>query len=231
MATLRTALVTGGNRGIGFAIVAGLARLGYHGIVGARDLAAAKDAIKPLLQKGLALRCVELDIASKASIDTALATLNSDGSTIDALINNAGVLHEGDLMMLTDAEIEESVAVHLLGPLRLVRGLAPSMIARGYGRIVNVSSGWGAFAEGLEGPEMYGVTKAALNALTVRLAKDLPRCIKVNALCPGWVRTRMGGESATVSPEQAAETAVWLATLPDTGPTGGYFRDRMPVDW
>lgn len=105
------------------------------------------------------------------------------------------------------------------------------MIANGYGRIVNVSSGWGSFAQGLGGPGAYGVTKAALNALTVRLAEELPPTIKVNAMCSGWVQTRMGGPGATRSPEATADTAVWLATLPDDGPTGGFFKDRKPIDW
>lgn len=119
----------------------------------------------------------------------------------------------------------------MTGPLRLIRALAPKMIERKYGRIVNLSSGWGSFAEGMGGPGLYGVTKAALNALTVRLSKEFPASVKVNAMCPGWVRTRMGGQGATKSPDEGADTAVWLATLPDDGPTGGFFRDRKPIEW
>ena len=150
---------------------------------------------------------------------------------MDVLVNNAGVLHARPLLDLTDAEIAESIVVHVTGPIRLIRSVVPSMIARGYGRIVNVSSGWGSFAEGLDGPGDYGITKAALNALTVRLAKELPPSVKVNAMCPGWVRTRMGGEGATRTPDEAAATAVWLATLSDDGPTGGFFRDRKRIEW
>ncbi|HEX5871127.1 MAG TPA: SDR family NAD(P)-dependent oxidoreductase, partial [Longimicrobium sp.] len=117
------------------------------------------------------------------------------------------------------------------GPIRLIRALVPNMVARGYGRIVNVSSGWGSFAEGMGGPGAYGVTKAALNAMTVRLSNELPASIKVNAMCPGWVRTRMGGDAATRTPDEGADTAVWLATLPDDGPTGVFFRDRKPIEW
>jgi NAD(P)-dependent dehydrogenase (short-subunit alcohol dehydrogenase family) len=136
------------------------------------------------------------------------------------------------LLELSDEEISESIAVHLTGPFRLVREMAPGMVARGYGRIVNVSSDWGAFSTGMGGPGLYGVTKAALNALTVRLATELPSTVKVNAMDPGWVRTRMGGPSATRTPaEEAADTAVWLATLPEEGSTGGFFRGRKPIGW
>jgi NAD(P)-dependent dehydrogenase (short-subunit alcohol dehydrogenase family) len=166
-----------------------------------------------------------------ATLEAAVEQIEQSGRSIDALINNAGVLHEKPLLDLTDAEVADSIAVHVTGPIRLLRSLAPKMVEHGYGRIVNVSSGWGAFAEGLGGPGLYGVTKAALNALTVRLARELPDTVKVNAMCPGWVRTRMGGESATRTPEEGADTAVWLATLPDDGPSGGFFRDRKPIAW
>jgi NAD(P)-dependent dehydrogenase (short-subunit alcohol dehydrogenase family) len=105
------------------------------------------------------------------------------------------------------------------------------MNARGYGRIVNVSSGWGSFAEGLAGPGAYSISKAALNALTLSLSKDLPANVKVNSMCPGWVRTRMGGEGAPRTPEEAADTAIWLSTLPQDGPTGGFYRDRKLIAW
>jgi NAD(P)-dependent dehydrogenase (short-subunit alcohol dehydrogenase family) len=171
-----------------------------------------------------------LDVASPDSIDQAVRDLEAKGIIIDALINNAGILNDGRILELSDNDLANTIAVHITGPLRLIRKLAPSMIRRGYGRIVNVSSGWGSFAEGI-GPGDYGVTKAALNALTVRLAKELPDFVKVNAVCPGWVRTRMGGSGARRSPEEGADTIVWLATLPDDGPTGGFFRDRKPIAW
>jgi NAD(P)-dependent dehydrogenase (short-subunit alcohol dehydrogenase family) len=227
----RTALVTGANRGIGLAIARHLAEIGYSVLLGSRDLRAGEDAAKSLRQPELHIEPVHLDLADPAVIDTALSDLDKSGRQVDTLVNNAGVLEEKPVLQLTDTEIGESIAVHLAGPLRLIRALAPNMVARGYGRIVNVSSGWGSFAEGMGGPGLYGVTKAALNALTVRLAKELPSTVKVNAMCPGWVQTRMGGQSATRSPDEGADTAVWLATLPDDGPTGGFFRDRKPIDW
>jgi NAD(P)-dependent dehydrogenase (short-subunit alcohol dehydrogenase family) len=227
----RTVLITGANRGIGLAIAGQLAERGNSVLLGSRDLEGGEDAAKSLRRLGLDAAAVRIDLNVAATIDAAVNAIDKSGRQIDALVNNAGVLHERPLLELTDAEVADSVAVHLTGPIRLIRLLVPNMIARGYGRIVNVSSGWASFAEGLGGPGAYGVTKAALNALTVRLAKELPTTIKVNAMCPGWVRTRMGGKGATRTPDEGADTAVWLATLPDDGPTGGFFRDRKPIEW
>lgn len=227
----RTVLVTGGNRGIGLAIARQLAELGNAVLLGSRELKAGQAAAKSLHRQELDIEAVRVDLTNAESIDAALGQIQASGRQIDVLVNNAGVLHEKPLLELTDAEISDSIAVHLAGPLRLIRALVPRMIERGYGRIVNVSSGWGSFAEGMGGPGLYGITKAALNALTVRFSKELPASVKVNAMCPGWVRTRMGGESASRSPDEGADTAVWLATLPDNGPTGGFFRDRKPIKW
>jgi NAD(P)-dependent dehydrogenase (short-subunit alcohol dehydrogenase family) len=227
----RTVLVTGGNRGIGLAIVRQLAALGNSVLLGSRGQADGERTAASLRDAGLDISPLHLDLTVAATIDAAVNEIEQSGRFVDVLINNAGVLHERPLLDLTDAEIAESIAVHMTGPVRLIRSVVPGMIGRGYGRIVNVSSGWGSFAEGMGGPGDYGVTKAALNALTVRLAKELPPSIKVNSMCPGWVRTRMGGPSATRSPEEGADTAVWLATLPDDGPTSGFFRDRERIEW
>lgn len=227
----RTVLVTGANRGIGLAIARQLAELGNSVLLGARDLKAVVDAAKSLRRPGLDIEPVHLDLTDAAAIDVAVDKINESGRHVDALVNNAGVLHKKPVLELMDAEIGDSIAVHLTGPLRLIRSLAPKMIAKRYGRIVNLSSGCGSFAEGMGGPGLYGVTKAALNALTIRLAQELPSSVKVNAMCPGWVRTRMGGQGATRMPDEGADTAVWLATLPDDGPTGGFFRDRKPIEW
>jgi NAD(P)-dependent dehydrogenase (short-subunit alcohol dehydrogenase family) len=226
----RTALVTGANRGIGLAIARSLAELGHAVFLGSRDAKAGEEAADPLRRQGLDVVPIPLDLAEPGTIDAAFAGFGKSGKTIEVLINNAGVLHEKPLLDLTDGEIADSIAAHITGPIRLVRLAVPGMRAAGFGRIVNMSSGWGSFAEGL-GPGAYGITKAALNALTVRLADELPPAIKVNAMCPGWVRTRMGGPNATRSPEAAADTAIWLATLPEDGPTGGFFRDRKPIKW
>jgi NAD(P)-dependent dehydrogenase (short-subunit alcohol dehydrogenase family) len=227
----RTVLVTGGNRGIGLAVARQLGERGNSVLLGSRDPLAGETAAESLRQVGLDAVAVQIDLNVPATIDAAVKALEKSARQIDAIVNNAGVLHEKPLLELTDSEIADSIAAHVTGPIRLIRALVPGMLARGYGRIVNMSSGWGSFAEGMGGPGAYGVTKAALNAITVRLAKELPPAIKVNAMCPGWVRTRMGGEGATRTPDEGADTAVWLATLPDDGPTGGFFRDRKPIEW
>jgi NAD(P)-dependent dehydrogenase (short-subunit alcohol dehydrogenase family) len=123
-----------------------------------------------------------------------------------------------------------ALEVNTLGPFRTCRALVPGMTQRGYGRVVNVSSVGGSFDEGL-GPAAYGVSKAALNALTVKVSQAVHGDVKVNATCPGWVRTEMGGSGAPRSPEEAANTLVWLATLPAEGPNGGSFRDRESILW
>jgi NAD(P)-dependent dehydrogenase (short-subunit alcohol dehydrogenase family) len=217
----RTALVTGGNRGIGAAVAAGLAKAGHRVIVGARN---AADGEKAAAKIGA--ESVGLDLADPASIDAAMETIGS----VDILINNAGVLHKRP-MIDHPADFDESLAVMLHGPYRLIRACVPAMKADGYGRIVNVSSGWGSFESGLEGPGAYGVAKAALNALTLALSREVPQCIKINAVCPGWVRTRMGGITATRSIDKGAEGILWLAALPDDGPTGGFFRDGQRIGW
>jgi NAD(P)-dependent dehydrogenase (short-subunit alcohol dehydrogenase family) len=216
-----TALVTGGNRGIGRAIAEGLVARGHDVVIGARDPALGREAASEI-----GCRSVQVDLERSETLAPALGAAGDVG----ILVNNAGVLIDDSL--IGDGEgFRRSMAVMVSGPYELIRLAVPGMRARGWGRIVNLSSGWGAFAEGLGGPGAYGVAKAALNALTHALPRDLPEGVKINAMCPGWVRTRMGGPTATRSPEEAADTAIWLATLPADGPTGGFFRRRQRIAW
>ncbi|WP_434051630.1 MAG: SDR family NAD(P)-dependent oxidoreductase [Roseibium sp.] len=219
--TGRRALVTGANRGIGLAIAKGLAAKGCDIILGVRDLAAGNQ-----IAHDMNASAVELDVSDQRSINHAVEAIG----TVDILVNNAGVLGAGRLLD-DPKDFERSMSVMVHGPYRLMHLLVPAMVHNRYGRIVNVSSGWGAFSDGVSGPAAYGVAKAALNALTLASARTLPDTVKVNAMCPGWVRTRMGGASAAKSPEEGADTAIWLATLDADGPTGGFFRDRKPIDW
>ncbi|BDW85954.1 MULTISPECIES: SDR family NAD(P)-dependent oxidoreductase [Roseicyclus] len=216
-----TALVTGGNRGIGRAIAAGLVARGHRVVIGVRDLEAGR-----AVAEEIGAQAFRMDVARIESLAAAVDKIGG----VDVLVNNAGVLI--DTSMLEDSGgFHMSLDVMLRGPYELIRACAPHMGARGWGRIVNVSSEWGSFAQGLEGPGAYGVAKAGLNALTKALVRDLPQGVKINAVDPGWVRTRMGGEAATRSPEKGAETAIWLADLPEDGPTGRFFRDGLPVRW
>ena len=215
---MRRALVTGGNRGIGKAIAAGLVAQGLEVLVGSRDPAAG-DAVAA----EIGARAIPLDLA-----DPEAREVGALEATI--LVNNAGVLWSGGVFDSPE-RFETSMDVMLGAPYALIRACLPAMREAGYGRIVNVSSGWGSFSQGLGGGGAYGVAKAALNALTVIADRDTPDFVKINAMCPGWVRTRMGGSGASRSPEEGADTAIWLATLPRDGPSGGFFRDRKPIPW
>ncbi len=212
------ALVTGGNRGIGKEIARGLVGQGLHVMIGVRDLEMGK-----VVAGEIGAEAVFCDLEDPT-------TLAPEFHDVQVLVNNAGVLFEHSLFS-DAAKFDDTINVMLKAPYQLTRMVLPYMQASGFGRIVNVSSGWGSFAEGLGGPGAYGVAKAALNALTVASAREAPRGVKINAMCPGWVRTRMGGPSANLSPEEGADTAIWLATLPEDGPTGRFFRRRKEIAW
>lgn len=225
----RIILVTGGNPGIGLAIVKGLARNPKNTVLlGCRNLA---DCTSEARKLGANVEAVHLNLAEKVQFAQNIGTLKQTYSRVDVLINNAGVLNQGSFLSVPFEKLDETLRVNTLGPYELLRAFVPGMIENGYGRVVNVSSGWVAFNEGLAGPFCYSFTKAALNALTLTLAKELPKHVKVNSMCPGWVRTRMGGMQATRSPEQGAETALWLANLPEEGPSGGFYRDKQRIEW
>ena len=227
----RTALVTGGNRGIGFEVCRQLAEGGHRVLLAGRDGELAREAAGRLACETMDVSPVTLDVADAASIDGCAADLAAGGIAVDILVNNAGIYPSGDLMAVEPAVLLDGLTTNALGPLALIRAFAPGMGQRKWGRIVNVSSGYGSLSEGLRGPAAYALSKALLNAITLRAASELPASVKVNAMCPGWVRTRMGGPGATRSVAKGADTVVWLATLPDDGPTGGYFRDRKAIAW
>ena len=227
----RTALVTGGNRGLGLETCRRLARLGLSVLLGARDEKEGRAAAQALAGEGLDARVERLDVADDGSVGALLRRLGREGRKVDVLVNNAGVYPPGGVLDASAEAWREAFEVNFWGALRLCRAFVPGMLDAGWGRVVNVSSGSGAFAEGLAGPAPYAVSKAAMNALTVKLASEVRGDVKVNAVCPGWVRTRMGGPAAPRSVEKGADTIVWLATLPAGGPNGGSFRDRRPIGW
>jgi NAD(P)-dependent dehydrogenase (short-subunit alcohol dehydrogenase family) len=218
------ALVSGASRGIGAEIARQLAS--DHGFVvfaGARDPDDVEEA------EGIIP--IELDVRDQADVEAAQEQIGSDPGHLDALINNAGVY--GDPVGVVDYDLDrahEVFEVNIFGPWRLCQAFVPLLRRSSQPRIVNVSSGAGQLSDMNGGRAAYRLSKAALNALTRTLASDEPG-IKVNSMCPGWVRTDMGGSGAPKSVEEGADTAVWLATLTDDGPTGGFFRNRKPIPW
>ncbi len=233
MSDLPVALVSGANRGIGLEIARQLVAGGHQVLLGSRDLGAGERAGAAIEPQGSRVSAIELDVADPASVESAAARISSDPRRLDVLVNNAGDF--GSPAGASDTDLGEAHAVletNLFGAWRLTQSVIPLLRSSSRGRIVNVSSGAGQLAEMEGGRAAYRISKTALNALTRVLAADEAGSgILVNSLCPGWVRTRMGGESATRSVEEGADTAVWLATLPDDGPSGGFFRDRQPIPW
>ena len=231
----RIALVTGGNRGIGYAICRQLASHGLGVVLAARDASKGKAAAKALQDEGLTVEFHRLDVTSCRSIRACVAAVAERRGRIDVLVNNAGILRDPRGSRFLDSKLDtyrDTLETNLYGPLQLAQAVVPLMKANRYGRIVNMSSGLGQLAEMGTGTPAYRISKAALNALTRILAAEFQASnILVNSMCPGWVRTGMGGEGAPRTPEEGADTAVWLATLPDDGPTGGFFRDRAPIAW
>ncbi len=225
---MKTVLVTGGNRGIGKAIVVGLAQQGYKVLLGCRNLNAGEDVAKEIQGD---IVPVALDLMDTSVLLSQIEDLLTQFPQIDILVNNAGVLYEGGVVTGDMAEMAETIQVNVMAPYILTKALVPGMQNRNFGRIVNLSSGWGSFSEGLAGPASYSISKAAINGLTVTLAKELSGDVTVNSMCPGWVHTRMGGEAAPRTPEQGAETAIWLASQDAGGPNGQFFRDKTPINW
>ncbi|HVS28845.1 MAG TPA: SDR family oxidoreductase [Solirubrobacteraceae bacterium] len=232
MTDSRIALVSGANRGIGLEIARQLAAAGGHAVVlGARDEAAAQAAAGKIGGDSVAR---QLDVTDEQSVARLAASLEQDFGRLDVLVNNAGVmLHAGAPGLGTDLdEVRQTLETNLLGAWRLANAIVPLMQRGGWGRIVNISSGMGQLSDMNGGTAAYRVSKTALNALTRILAAELADSgILVNSACPGWVRTDMGSEYARLSVEEGADTPVWLATLPDDGPTGGFFRAREPIPW
>ncbi len=220
------ALVSGASRGIGREIARQLAA--DHGFA---VLAGARDPDRAGQPEHEAITWVQLDVADQAGVDRLAERIESDPGRLDALVNNAGVY--GSATGAADYDLEEAHAVlevNLFGAWRLTQAALPLLRRSPHPRIVNVSSGAGQLDDMQGGRAAYRISKSGLNALTRTLAAD-ERGILVNTMCPGWVRTDMGGSSAPRSVEEGADTAVWLATLPDDGPSGGFFRNREPIPW
>ncbi|MEL6191672.1 MAG: SDR family oxidoreductase [Bacteroidota bacterium] len=224
------ALVTGANRGIGLEVVRQLAKNGHEVILTSRN---EEKGLKASKQPGLSnIHFHVLDVTSQQSVDQLVVYVSEKFGRLDILVNNAGINYD-TWQKATDPDLEnvqQTLDTNLIGPWRMAKAFIPLMRKHGYGRIVNVSSGAGAIEGMGAGTPAYSVSKAALNVMNIKLAAELSgNDILVNAVCPGWVRTEMGGAGAPRSVQQGAEGIIWAAELPQNGPSGKFFRDGKEV--
>ena len=227
----RVALVSGGNRGIGLEVCRRLAEEGLTVILGSRDEQRGREAAAGLAGE-VAVR--QLDVADAGSVERLAASIESDFGRLDVLVNNAAISNdEGQSGAEADLDrVREALEANLFGAWRLCEAAIPHMRRERYGRIVNVSTGLAALEDMGGGSPGYRISKTSLNALTRILASELRGSgILVNAVNPGWVQTDMGGQNANRTVEEGADGVVWAATVPNNGPTGGFFRDRRHVAW
>ena len=232
MRNRRIALVTGANKGIGFEVARELARLGLRVFLGARNVEAGRAAAQKLGKEGDVL-FLEIDISKADSIRRAAEQLGKESGRLDVLVNNAGILLDEDksALTMTPEIFDTTLRTNTLGPWLVAQAFAPLLKRSAEPRIINVSSSGGQLDDGADGwAPGYCVSKTALNGVTVQLAAALPHCA-VNSVCPGWVRTDMGGEAATRSVAEGAATIVWLATKAPHDLTGKFVKDRKVIPW
>lgn len=231
---IKVALVTGGNRGIGYELVKQLALKGFKVILASRDPEMGHEAAQKLKESNLDVSFLVMDVDNQESIRQAAITVNEQYERLDVLINNAGVyLDENEKLLTIEPSIlEGTMTTNFFGAYHVIRSFIPIMEKHGYGRIINVSSEYGAIGEmSYQGVGAYKLSKLALNGLTQLLAAEINGDIKINAVCPGWVSTNMGGPSAPRTPKQAADSILWLATIGPEGPSGRFFRDGKQIPW
>jgi len=230
----RVVLVTGGNRGIGREVCRQLAAAGHRVILSARSRAKAEEAAGETGIDTDRVIPLELDVTDPGQARRAAGRVRDQAGGLDVLVNNAGIDYDTDQDVLT-ADLDRARRVletNTLGAWRMAQVFLPLLRESDHPRIVNVSSQSGALSSQTGSAPAYSLSKAALNALTLQLASRLEgEEILVNAVCPGWVRTEMGGPGAPRSVEEGAASVIWAVTLPDDGPTGGFFRDGERLEW
>lgn len=228
----RIALVTGANKGIGFEVARELARKRFQVFLGARDRKAGEAAAEKLRTDGDVI-FLKIDIADPGSIKAAAEEVSQKANHLDVLINNAGILldEDKDALTITPEIFEKTLRTNTLGPLLVSQAFVPLLEKSDAPRIVNVSSGGGQLADGADGwAPCYCISKTALNGVTSQLAAALPK-FAVNSVCPGWVRTDMGGPNATRSISEGAYGVVWLAAEAPQSLTSKFIRDRQIIPW
>jgi len=231
------AAVTGAYRGLGRETCRQLALQGHRVVLTARREPEGRKAAEDLEREGLDVHFHPLDVTDEASISGLARFIQDSFGRLDCLVNNAGIFPDpgpgSGSDSVFDAKLEairRGFETNTLGPLRLCQVLIPLM--EGRGRVVNVSSGMGQLSEMNGCCPGYRLSKTALNAVTRILADELQGTgIKINSVCPGWVRTDMGGSAAPLSVDEGVQGIVWAATLPDDGPSGGFFRHGERIDW
>ena len=230
----RVALITGANRGLGLETGRQLLAQGLNVVLSGRDEGALDRAAASLSSAPYRVMTVRMDVVDVGSIRAAHAAVARGFGHVDVLVNNAGVLiaENDDVLSIPSEAYRRTFETNVFGVIEVCRVFAPAMARAGYGRIVNVSSGAGQLATMSTYAPAYSMSKTALNAFTRILAHTYrAKGVLVNAVDPGWVRTDMGGASAPRSPSEGADTITWLATLPDDGPSGGFFHDRRAIEW
>jgi NAD(P)-dependent dehydrogenase (short-subunit alcohol dehydrogenase family) len=230
---MKTVLVTGANKGIGYEVACQLAEKGFQVFVGARNQNAGREAADEIANKGGKAAFLEIDVADNASVTAAAREFARAADHLDVLVNNAGIIVDGDTAILetSDELLRKTLETNTLGALRVTRAFVPSLRKSKAPRVINVSSGGGQLTGGADGwLPAYCISKTALNGVTSQLATALPK-FAVNSVCPGWVRTDMGGRGATRSVEEGADTIVWLAAAAPQKLTGKFLRDRQEIPW
>ena len=230
---MQTALITGANKGIGHEVARQLAAKGFHVFVGARNAKAGRKAAEEIAKKCGKARFLEMDVADNDSVTTATREFSKIEDHLDVLVNNAGIIVDGDdaILEISDDLFRKTLETNTLGALRVTRAFVPLLRKSEAPRVINVSSGGGQLTGGADGwAPGYCISKTALNGVTSQLATALPK-FAVNSVCPGWVRTEMGGANASRSVEEGAATIVWLASEAPHKLTGKFLRDRKEIPW
>jgi NAD(P)-dependent dehydrogenase (short-subunit alcohol dehydrogenase family) len=230
---MKTVLVTGANKGIGYEVARQLAEKGFQVFIGARNRNAGRKAADEIGKKSGKATFLKIDVADQASVTAAAREFAKAADHLDVLVNNAGIIVDGDdaILEISDELLRKTLETNTLGALRVTRAFVPLLRKSKAPRVINVSSGGGQLTGGSDGwSPAYCISKTALNAVTSQLATALPK-FAVNSVCPGWVRTDMGGQGASRSVEEGADTIVWLAADAAQNLTAKFLRDRKEIPW
>ena len=230
---MKTVLITGANKGIGREVARQLAAKGFHVFVGARNVKAGRKAAEEIAKQSGKATVFEIDVADNDSVIAAAREFSNIEDHLDVLVNNAGIIVDEDnaILEISDDLFRKTLETNTLGAVRVTRAFAPLLRKSKAPRVINVSSGGGQLTGGADGwAPAYCISKTALNGVTVQLAAALPK-FAVNSVCPGWVRTEMGGENASRSVEEGADTIVWLACEAPQELTSKFLRDRKEIPW